>query len=110
MTVNAFLKFVLKYEDFLSNLKDFSCYIPSIPNISVLSLVNEYICRYKEKSLRTIFHDSFDENWSILFVDSQLFKEKLLQYLSMEKNMLKISSLLKDEIQILKDKNLKEIA
>ena len=70
ITINAFLSFVLKYEDFLCNLKDFSSHLPNIPNSSVLSLVNEYICRYKERSLRTIFHDNFDENWSILFVDS----------------------------------------
>ena len=91
----AFLSFIMKYEEFLRELKNFTSYFPYVPNELIFNLINEYINYFKQKSMKIMSPDFISENWSVIQVESHHFKEKIFAYLFIDEDLLKMSSLFK---------------
>ncbi len=98
MGSKAFITFLLKYEEFLREMKKFTCHFPNPPNKLIFNLVNEYIKFIKEKSIRLIFFELLDEDWNYLKVNSKIFKDKIISYLLVKEDFLKMTKLFDDEI------------
>lgn len=89
--LSSFLSFILNYENFLYSLRSFSCHFPTVPSNLIFGLINDYLKIFREKTIRDIFHEFLDEDFSPLKFSEMALQNKILRNLQSTDDRLKLS-------------------